>query len=591
VEREEIMDIYSGASLMLALAGLAWTGSCMAGPREHAEFEAQLEAPARLDGAMGQAGAGPGSGAGTATAAASASNTIKLHFTLPRAMGNRVGWRLELLNPAGTTVRRWRGEITTRLAPDDAAGTSAGASARASVDVACCAPQRSTAMAQPLPSGVYRLRLRAEAGAGRARDVLLQTWDVPVGTPPALALPPFRPLATLRAPRAAPAPAAAPAAGELPYTVYYGNLHSQSSHSDGGGALNDCHGAQEPQSAPFGPEDAFDYARRHGLDFLMTSEHNHMYDGSEGTNQAADPARAKALYQGGLSAAAAYTAAHPDFLAIYGMEWGVISNGGHLNILNSNELLGWERNSGGALLADTATPKGDYGALYTLMREHGWLGQFNHPKGNQFRAAGKPLGYTADGDAAMALCEVMNSNAFSVNTTETETRRSNYEDACQRILEAGFHVAFATNQDNHCANWGRSYTNRTAVLIPDGTALSSGSFLDAIRARRVFATMDKQAQLVFTANGRLMGERFSNSGPLTLEVRHASASGKQVAALAIIEGVPGRSNSAAALPGATASTTITPAPGEHFYYARLTQDDGTLLWSAPIWVTQQAPPP
>jgi hypothetical protein len=39
---------------------------------------------------------------------------------------------------------------------------------------------------------------------------------------------------------------------------------------------------------------------------------------------------------------------------------------------------------------------------------------------------------------------------------------------------------------------------------------------------------------------------------------------------------------------ATATTTIVPAPGEHFYYARVTQDDGNMLWSAPVWVTQLA---
>ncbi|MBW8894458.1 MAG: hypothetical protein JF617_21035, partial [Burkholderiales bacterium] len=39
---------------------------------------------------------------------------------------------------------------------------------------------------------------------------------------------------------------------------------------------------------------------------------------------------------------------------------------------------------------------------------------------------------------------------------------------------------------------------------------------------------------------------------------------------------------------ATASTT--PAVGEHFYYAKLTQDDGKMLWSAPVWVTQSNAP-
>ncbi len=187
------------------------------------------------------------------------------------------------------------------------------------------------------------------------------------------------------------------------------------------------------------------------------------------------------------------------------------------------------------------TPRSDYAALYTLMRERGWVGQFNHPATkDQFLVNGVALGYTPDGDEAMALCEVVNSTAFSVNDSETETRRSNFEAACNKVLEAGYHVAFSTNQDNHCANWGTAYTNRTGVLIPNGTPLSQASFIDALKARRVFATMDKNSQLVLTANGRMMGERFTNSGPLTLVANFASTAGKQVASVAIMEGVPGR---------------------------------------------------
>jgi hypothetical protein len=36
----------------------------------------------------------------------------------------------------------------------------------------------------------------------------------------------------------------------------------------------------------------------------------------------------------------------------------------------------------------------------------------------------------------------------------------------------------------------------------------------------------------------------------------------------------------------TASTSIVPTLGEHFYYAKVTQSDGNILWSAPVWVTQ-----
>ena len=98
--------------------------------------------------------------------------------------------------------------------------------------------------------------------------------------------------------------------------------------------------------------------------------------------------------------------------------------------------------------------------------------------------------------------------------------------------------------------------------------------------------MDKQAQLVLSANGHLMGERFVNQGPLRLTTHFASATGQTVAAVAIMEGVPGRGGKVTQLSDA-AITTFTPTPGAHFYYARLTQADGAMLWSAPVWVDQQ----
>jgi hypothetical protein len=510
---------------------------------EHQEFEATLEAPYR------------GEARGTEA------RTFRLSFDYPGLQGRRSAhWRLGLMAPNGREVARWQGQVLLTGLP---------------VDVPVRWQGR---LAGGLPApGVYRVRLRAAAGG----EEVEQSWDIAVGSPPAPALPAFSPLPGRRT-----VLQAAPAAGALPFTVYYGNLHSQTSHSDGGAALDNCKGAQVPQTAPFGPDAAFPYAREHGLDMLMASEHNHMYDGSDGTRLDADPAAAKALYQSGLAMARDFNQRHRDFLALYGMEWGVIGNGGHLNIFNSDELLGWERNGKGELLADTLSSRSDYGALYTLMRQRGWIGQFNHPAlKDQFKVGGVALAWTPDGDEAMALCEVMNTSAFSSNDKEGETRRSSFEAACNKLLEAGYHLAFSSNQDNHCANWGTAYSNRTAVLVPTGEALTRDSFVAAVRARRVFATMDKDSQIVFTANGRLMGERFDNHGPLQLSVQFANGAGRRAATVAIMEGVPGRNGNVTRL-AAQASVTLTPAPGPHFYYAKLTQDDGKVLWSAPVWVNQ-----
>ena len=533
---------YLAASRACALVLISWPAQA-AEPKEHSELEATVAAPFRAAPAQRRPQA----------------RTFVVQLEHPDGgSAHAVDWRLSLSGPGpqGQLRRSWSGRqvldggsATLRLYWD-----GRGSDRR------------------PAPAGLYALRLVAGSGD----ETVEQQWQIAVerGAPAAPN-------------RAAMARMSTPKVDEtFPYRIVYVNLHSQTRHSDGGAALNACKGAQEPQSAPYGPLDAYRYAQQHGLDVLLTSEHNHMYDGSDGTNTAAEPFNTIALYHAGLAEAAAYTAAHPGFLALYGMEWGVINKGGHLNILNSDQLLGWEKNGRGQLLAEIDTPKGDYAGLYTLMRERGWLGQFNHPaRSGQFLVGGEALGYTADGDAAMVLCEVMNTSAFSTNEQETETRRSNFEAACNKALAAGYHLAFSSNQDNHCANWGAAYGNRTAILIAREAALSRETLFEALRARRVFATMDKHGQLIFTANGRMMGERFDNRGPLQLDISFSHTRGRQAAAITVFQGVPGGNGSVTELSD-QASLSLTPSPGPHFYYARVTQDDGNLLWSAPVWVNQ-----
>ncbi|PKB21049.1 CehA/McbA family metallohydrolase [Janthinobacterium sp. 64] len=538
---------------------ITWSNTAAAQEaKEHSELDATVVAPFRA--AHGER--------------VTQARTFVLRLAYPdTGRSHAVRWSLTLSGPGpqGAVLRRWSGT--------EQVGTK-GKSVNLPWDGRADADARERRVLAP--DGFYELRLLAVADAGTPQEAqVAQQWHIQVqrGASTAPAVPAFQAglqqLSRLE--------------GQVDYRIVYANLHSQTRHSDGGAALDACHGAQEPQTAPYGPIDAYMYAQQHGLDALLTSEHNHMYDGSDGTNAAAVPAEAKALYQTGLAEAAAYTAAHPGFLALYGMEWGVINKGGHLNIFNSEQLLGWERNASGELLADVETPKGDYAGLYSLMRERGWIGQFNHPApAGQFLVNGQPLGYTQDGDAAMVLCEVMNTSAFSTNDEETENRRSNYEAACNRALAAGYHLAFSSNQDNHCANWGASYGNRTAVLVASAAAgmpVSREQFLDALRARRVFATMDKHAQLLFTANGRLMGERFDNRGSLRLATHFSNSAGRQAAVIAILHGVPGGNGSVTQISD-QAELTVTPAPGPHFYYARLTQDDGNIVWSAPVWVNQ-----
>ena len=460
-----------------------------------------------------------------------------------------------------------------------------------------------------LADGVYEARLTAFAvdadvaakgDSAEARvasmmpadgHVHTESFQFVMGAAPVAKMPAYRAMALAsqlnggEVPRAKAQSAAAIAS--WPYTVYYSSLHGQTNDSDGGGNVATCNESQPAQTGQYGPDAAFPYAKAKGLDIYANTDHNHYFDGSSGLGNV-PAANAKNRYAAGLAVASNFNAANPGFLAIYGMEWGVISGGGHLNIFNSNELYSWEYDPSNQLYGDRFVAKNDYAGLYTVMRAAGQVGQFNHPDSSgQFVVNGTSFGYTADGDEVMVLAEISNTSAFSNKEDETQLPGSGYETAFRKILEAGFHVAPATNQDNHCANWGASYTNRTAILIPNGTALTRDAFIEAIRARRVFATHDKNSQLVLSANGAIMGSRINNQGALNLNIGFASTTGKTVSLVEIWQGVPGR-NGTMTLLSNSATYSHTPTDGLHVYYAKVTQNDGKILWSAPIWVNQGA---
>ncbi|HEU6454065.1 MAG TPA: CehA/McbA family metallohydrolase, partial [Roseateles sp.] len=544
---------------------------------DHHEFEAELQVPFVSSQASG-----------------ARRFSVTMNY-LGAPAGEQFAYRLELRSPAGQVVRTYAGIERFQGKP-------------LALDFDWAGRADQTALAD----GVYEARLTARAveadtaaqgdsDAARAESLLaasdtghaphVESFNFVMGAAPTAKMPAYRAMAlgsqinSGDAPRAKAMSAAAIAS--WPYTVYYGSLHGQTNDSDGGGDLATCNASQPAQTGKYGPDTAFPYAKGRGLDFFANTDHNHYFDGSSGLGTI-PAATAKDRYTAGLATAASVTAANPGFLALYGMEWGVISGGGHLNIFNSDELYSWEYDPSNQLYGHRFVAKNDYATLYSVMRSAGQIGQFNHPDtSGQFIVNGTDFGYTADGDEVMVLAEISNTSAFSNKDDETQQPGSGYESAFRKILERGFHVAPATNQDNHCANWGASYTNRTAILIPNGTPLTRDSFIEALRARRAFATHDKNSQLVFSANGSIMGSRINNQGPLNLNVGFASTTGKTASLVEIWQGVPGR-NGTMTLLSNSATYSHTPTDGLHVYYAKLTQNDGKILWSAPIWVNQGA---
>jgi hypothetical protein len=74
----------------------------------------------------------------------------------------------------------------------------------------------------------------------------------------------------------------------------------------------------------------------------------------------------------------------------------------------------------------------------------------------------------------------------------------------------GFHLGPSVGQDNHYRNWGTSTDARVGVIAD---SLSKTDVLSALRARRTFASEDKNLRIVFRANGAIGGDIIAPPAP------------------------------------------------------------------------------
>ncbi|MFN8548776.1 MAG: CehA/McbA family metallohydrolase [Candidatus Eisenbacteria bacterium] len=342
----------------------------------------------------------------------------------------------------------------------------------------------------------------------------------------------------------------------LGYNVYYGNLHSHTSYSDG------------EQT----PADAYAFARSHGLDFLAVSDHNHVSAGMQLPN-----------YALGLSQAAA---ANDDgnFVAIYGQEWGLSSNG-HTNIFEAPVLFGWDAGN-----YDVFVAEGDYPSLYTAVRNHPspnyppvmlWC----HPASSDF----SNYQMSPDALAVVHLMCLVNGPAFSTKTDETDIGNTGYDDVFQAALKKGFHVSPTGDQDNHHATWGMSTQSRTGVFASAKTKLG---ILTALSQGRNFATQDHNARLDVSADGHAMGESFTTPNGIRIAAHLSDPdAGESVATYELYAGVTGQTN-ATLLASSVGSADFQwrelrsfPEGTTVHYYLRVREADNQRIWSAPFYVT------
>ncbi|MEP6677261.1 MAG: hypothetical protein ABJA78_19020, partial [Ferruginibacter sp.] len=351
---------------------------------------------------------------------------------------------------------------------------------------------------------------------------------------------------------------------------YFGNLHAHSSYSDG----NKDNG-QTPAS---------DYAFAKNslcMDFLGISEHNHAGAGMNISS-----------WQPGITQAAAATTA--TFLALYGMEWGVISNGGHVLVYGIDKLLGWESGN-----YDFYVAKSDYTGTPATTGTTGLFRFINNWGNNAFATLAHPTfsdynnlsnsPFNATADSAMVGSALESGPAFSTNITYTDPpSRLNYLLYFNTLLSRGYHIGPLMDHDNHYTTFGRTSFNRLAVNAP---ALNSAALLSAMRNRHFYATQDCDTRVSFTINNQPMGSIITGSDLPSISVYATDpTNAAAVPKIRIMYGVPGSNVLPAPLDSTNAKVfNVTDYyltnTSTAYYYAEVTIG-GAKVITSPIWYTR-----
>jgi very-short-patch-repair endonuclease len=333
---------------------------------------------------------------------------------------------------------------------------------------------------------------------------------------------------------------------EPPMHVYHGDLHNHTSYSDGS----------------LTPYDAFTRAVAAGLDFLAVTDHSYAIDDAEWADTLT---RANAFTRDGA------------FVALRGFEYTQGAEG-HINVYNTvrhatrSQVAGCNYCDYTPNLEPGVTVEGFYRWLAVTgtqaVDDAGVVMQFNHPGWINFN----DWAYHPEVEDLAELEEVGNGWGASYVFSWDEWVRS---------LDYGWKVGATNNSDNHTPDWGTITDHRTGVVMP---ALTKRDLLDALRARRTFATEDKNAALYFRANGYWMGSEIPNTGEILFEVHGDDPDGEPTARVELVT-AQGRVVTYTQ-PGAASYTwtfSLDISPGVHYYFVQATQADGDRLVASPVW--------
>ena len=361
--------------------------------------------------------------------------------------------------------------------------------------------------------------------------------------------------------------------GEAKYQLYFGQLHSHTQYSDGAGSL----------------DSALQYIKniseQDNVQFVAFTDHSNYFDSKNNPNVEG------ALYDTSLvkdsdanhswktykDTVAQFNEANAgSMVALGGFEMTWSGGPGHINTFNTPGIV--SRNNS---TLNNKTSDAGMKAYYALLSQKegiDTISQFNHP-GTTFGTFSDFAYWDAVIDTRMYLVEVGNG--------EGQIGAGGYYPSYEQYivaLDKGWHVAPSNNQDNHKGKWGNANAARDVILTDD---FSEQGLYNAIRARRVYATEDKNLEINYTVNGQMLGSIISEV-PEKLNIAVSVNDPDKTDSITKVEVVVNSGKTIYTWDNpaelATGNLTCTLDPDYSYYFIRVTEGDGDLAVTAPVWV-------
>ncbi|AHJ95413.1 T9SS type A sorting domain-containing protein [Hymenobacter swuensis] len=266
-------------------------------------------------------------------------------------------------------------------------------------------------------------------------------------------------------------------------------------------------------------------------------------------------------------------------MALYGMEWGVISGGGHVLVYGVNELLGWETGN-----YDVYVPRSDYQALFRQINKcPGAFAPLAHPSSGDYNNL-TTAAFNARADSAVVGTVLRSGPATSTNTAYSNPSTSSYESTYTTLLAKGYHVGIS--YDHHNTTFNRTTDGRLVVVAP---SLIKTDLLAALRQRSFYASDDWNAEVTFSLNGQPMGGIFTGGTVPALTLSLNDLDGEAIRSITLLKGTPGSGQAAQAVATVTGLTALSYSDAALTvggnYYAVIIQQDGDRIVTSPIWYT------